>query len=212
MRLTVPFILGAFVIVIAAACGGGPPPPPPGPDPDSIAREQARRDSAAVAARQQSVADSLQRARAEVERMERERRRADSLATIRAETEAVREMLARTVHFDFDRSNIRPGQDTEVLEQKLAVLQANPNLQLEIVGHCDERGTDEYNMALGNRRALSARKFLTDRGIAEARITVRSRGEEEPLEAGHNEAAWARNRRDEFRITGGGDALRRPGM
>jgi len=114
------------------------------------------------------------------------------------------------INFDFNRSNIREGVDTEVLTQKIAILQANPNLRLEIVGHCDERGTDEYNMALGNRRAVSARAFLTDRGIAESRITVRSRGEEQPLDSGHTEAAWARNRRDEFRIVGGGDALVRP--
>jgi len=115
------------------------------------------------------------------------------------------------VHFDFNRSNIREGEDTQVLEMKLAILVANPNLRLEIVGHCDERGTDEYNMALGNRRAVSSRAFLTDRGIAETRITVRSRGEEQPLDAGHTEEAWARNRRAEFRIVGGGDVLVRPG-
>jgi peptidoglycan-associated lipoprotein len=115
------------------------------------------------------------------------------------------------VHFDFNMSNIREGEDTEVLEQKLAILLANPNLRLEIVGHCDERGTDEYNMALGNRRAVSSRAFLTDRGIAESSISVRSRGEEQPLDAGHTEEAWARNRRAEFRITGGGDVLVRPG-
>ena len=209
MRLTLPLTVGVSVIVIAAATAcSSPPPPPPEPDQDSIrAVEQARRDSIEA---EQVKADSISRVRAAQERAERQAR-ADSLEAVRAETDAVREMISRMVHFDFDRSNIRDGEDTEVLAQKVAILQANPNLRLEIVGHCDERGTDEYNLALGNRRAVSSRAFLTDRGIAESRITVRSRGEERPLDSGHNEEAWARNRRSEFRIVGGGDSLARPG-
>lgn len=208
MRLTLPLTVGVSVIVIAAATAcSSPPPPPPEPDQDSIrAVEQARLDSIAAA---QALADSIRRAQEEQQRIERQAR-ADSLAAVRAETEAVRDMISRMVNFDFNRSNIRDGVDTEVLTQKIAILQANPNLRVEIVGHCDERGTDEYNMALGNRRAVSSRAFLTDRGIAETRITVRSRGEEQPLDSGHTEAAWERNRRAEFRIVGGGDALVRP--
>ena len=207
MRLSLPLTVGVSVVVLAAvtACSS-PPPPPPEPDQDSIRAEQARRDSIAAAA---ARADSIRRAQEAQQRIERQRR-ADSLAAIRAETEAVRDMISRMVNFDFNRSNIRDGVDTEVLTQKIAILQANPNLRLEIGGHCDERGTDEYNLALGNRRAVSGRAFLTDRGIAETRITVRSRGEEQPLDSGHTEAAWERNRRAEFRIVGGGDALVRP--
>ncbi|MFQ6045313.1 MAG: OmpA family protein, partial [Gemmatimonadales bacterium] len=167
----------------------------------SIAREEARRDSIARAEQMRRAReDSLARARA----------REDSLRRVREETEAVRAMIARMVHFDFDKSDIRPGEDTEVLQEKLAILQANPSLSIEITGHCDERGSDEYNIALGNRRALSARQFLIDRGIAESRIAVRSMGESQPIDPGHNEDAWAKNRRDEFRITGGGDVLKRP--
>ena len=207
MRLSLPLTVGVSAVVLAAvtACSS-PPPPPPEPDQDSIRAAQAVRDSIAAA---QARADSIRRAQEEQQRIERQRR-ADSLAAVRAETEAVRGMISRMVNFDFNRSNIRDGVDTEVLTQKIAILQANPNLRLEIVGHCDERGTDEYNMALGNRRAVSSRAFLTDRGIAETRITVRSRGEEQPLDSGHTEAAWERNRRAEFRIVGGGDALVRP--
>jgi len=209
MRLTLPLTIGASVIIAAvAACGGGQPEVAPGPDPDSIAREQARQDSIA---RERARADSIRRAQEERDRMERQRR-ADSLAAVRAENEAVMEMIARRMHFDFDRSNIRPGEDTEVIEQKLAILQANPGLRIEITGHCDERGTDEYNMALGMRRAVSAKQFLVDRGIDEARVTVRSQGEEQPLAMGHNEDAWSQNRRDEFRVTAGGGSLKRPGM
>lgn len=210
MRLTLPFTVGATVILLAAAaCGGGQPEVvAPAPDPDSIAREQARRDSIAAA---QARADSIRRAQEEADRIARQRR-ADSLAAVRAENEAVMEMVARRVHFDFDKSVIRPGQDTEVVEQKLAIMQANAGLQLEITGHCDERGTDEYNMALGMRRAVALKQFLVDRGVAESRITVRSRGEEQPLDSGSNEEAWQMNRRDEFRVISGGGSLKRPGM
>jgi peptidoglycan-associated lipoprotein len=209
MRLTLPITAGVAAILIAAACGGGQPEVAPGPDPDSIAAaEQARLDSIA---REQARQDSIRRAREEEERIMRQRR-ADSIAAVRAETEAVRSMIARRVHFDFDKYDIRAGEDTEVLEQKLAVLQTNSGLRLEITGHCDERGTDQYNMALGMRRANSSKQFLVDRGIDESRITVRSRGEEEPLDPGQNEDAWSQNRRSEFRVTGGGDVLKRPGM
>ncbi len=129
---------------------------------------------------------------------------------VRAETEAVQAMIARRIHFDFDRSNIRDGQDTDVLLEKVGVLQANPGLTIEIVGHCDERGSDEYNMALGNRRALAAKQFMVDRGITEDRISIRSMGEEQPLVAESNEDAWTQNRRDEFMIVAGGDVLKRP--
>lgn len=204
MRLTLPLTIGAAVVIGAAACGGGPPPPPPGPDPDSLARvEAARRDSLA---REQARRDSL--ARAEEERLRRMRE--DSLAAVRRETEAVRAIVSEMINFDFDRSDIRPGRDVQTLERKLAVLQANPNLRIEIVGHCDERGSDEYNLALGNRRALSARQWLVSRGISGDRITTRSMGEEQPLDPRSNEEAWARNRRNEFPVTAGGDVLRRP--
>ncbi len=205
MRLTLPLTLGMAAIVVAAACGGGQPDVAVGPDPDSLAREQARRDS--IAAAERARQDSIRRAEEERMRGARE----DSVNAARAAGEAVRAMVAQRVHFDFDMSNIRPGEDTRVLEQKLAILQANPALRIEIVGHCDERGSDEYNLALGNRRALSAKRFLTDRGIDPGRVTTASMGEEQPVDPASNEAAWALNRRDEFRITAGGDNLMRPG-
>jgi peptidoglycan-associated lipoprotein len=97
-----------------------------------------------------------------------------------------------------------------MLQQKLAIMQANTMLRIEITGHCDERGSDEYNMALGMRRATAAKTWLTSRGIAQDRITVRSMGEEQPIAMGSNEDAWAQNRRDAFAITAGGDRLVKP--
>ena len=211
MRHTLPISAGLLVIVIAAACGGGPPPPPPGPDPDSLAagqaEEQRGRDSIAA---EQAVQDSVQRDRQRIAAEER-RVREDSLGTVREETNNVRDLLARRVHFDFDRSNIGTD-DAAILDEKLAVLQRNPDLRIRVTGHCDERGSDEYNLALGNRRALAAKRYLTDRGIAESRIATNSMGEERPIAMGANEGAWSQNRRDEFTIISGGGTLKMPGM
>ena len=215
MRHILPISAGLVVVALAAACGGGPPPPPPGPDPDSLAAAQAQQ--AAAQARQDSInaertarQDSVRR---ETQRIQAQQRRAseDSIATVRAETNRVRDALARRVHFDFDRSNIR-AEDAAVLDQKLAILQTNATLRIQVTGHCDERGSDEYNLALGNRRALAAKRYLTDRGIADSRITTSSMGEERPLAMGNNEGAWTQNRRDEFTIVSGGNQLKMPGM
>ncbi len=212
MRHTLPISAGLLVMVVAAACGGGPPPPPPGPNPDSLAAAQAEeqlvRDS--IAAEQAAVQDSIAREGQRIAADER-RVREDSLAAVREETNDVRDLLARRVHFDFDRSNVRPD-DAAILDEKLAVLQSNPDLRIRVTGHCDERGSDEYNLALGNRRALAAKRYLTDRGIAESRIMTSSMGEERPIAMGANEEAWAQNRRDEFTIISGGGTLKMPGM
>ena len=85
-----------------------------------------------------------------------------------------------------------------VLNQIAAILKTNPSYSLDISGHCDERGTIEYNLALGERRARSAKKFLVALGIAGDRISTISYGEEKPVDTRSNEAAWAQNRRDEF--------------
>ncbi len=214
MRHTLPISAGLFVIVVAAACGGGPPPPPPGPDPDSLAAAQAEeqrvRDSIVVEQKAVAVRDSMERERQRIQAEERIARE-DSLGAVREETNSVRSLLARRVHFDFDRSNVR-RDDSAILDEKLAVLQRNPDLEIRITGHADERGSDEYNLALGNRRALAAKRYLTDRGIAESRIMTSSLGEERPIAMGANEEAWAQNRRDEFTIISGGGTLKMPGM
>ena len=77
----------------------------------------------------------------------------------------------------------------------------NPSVRVQIEGHCDERGTEEYNLALGERRANAAKQYLTTAGISAGRLSTISYGER-PLDPGHNEAAWAKNRRDHFVITG----------
>ena len=103
------------------------------------------------------------------------------------------------IYFDFDKSNLLMlAQD--VLRRKAEWLWSNPEISVIIEGHCDERGTNEYNLALGDRRAESARSFLVDLGIASSRLTTISYGEERPVDPGHNEEAWAKNRRAHFTI------------
>jgi peptidoglycan-associated lipoprotein len=104
---------------------------------------------------------------------------------------------AESIYFDFDRSFIKPEYRT-VLEKKVEFLKEFQKYSLRIEGNCDERGTNEYNLALGDRRAESAKSYLISRGISADRIETLSYGEERPLALGHNEEAWAQNRRDDF--------------
>jgi len=203
-RLTIPVVMAALALGGAAACGG--PPEPEGPTPEELA--QMRQDSI-DAARAQARADSL--------RMAREQARRDSIAAaqareraMQAETEAAMAIIQEMVFFDFDKSAIKPQAEVALMK-KLAVLRANPNVRIRIAGHADERGSVEYNRALGQRRAEAAKAFLVNFGISASRITTVSFGEDRPLETGHNEDAWAKNRRDEFTVISGGDQMRNPG-
>ena len=99
-------------------------------------------------------------------------------------------------------ADIREG-DRAVLSQNAEALKKFDFLRVTVEGHCDERGTVEYNLALGERRAASVKRYLVEHGIAEGRIGVMSYGEERPLDAGHTEEAWAKNRRAEFTVTEG---------
>ena len=133
---------------------------------------------------------------------------ADADAARRAEEEA---RLAREaaygsiqdmIFFDFDRSELRDDARA-TLQAKAEALRQFPDIRIRIEGHADERGTVEYNLALGERRADAARAYLIDLGIDSDRMTTISYGEERPAVDGHNEAAWSQNRRDEFVIIGG---------
>lgn len=103
------------------------------------------------------------------------------------------------IYFEFDKSRLLP-ESKEILRNKAKWLMAHPDVSVIIEGHCDERGTSEYNMALGDRRAQSAKSYLVDLGIGSRRLMTISYGEERPLDPSHNEMAWAKNRRDQFVI------------
>ena len=104
------------------------------------------------------------------------------------------------IHFEFDSIRLDP-QAQEILRKKAQWLRENPSVRAVVEGHCDNRGTNEYNLALGDRRAHNAKVFLIDLGIDETRLQTLSFGEERPLDPGDTEQAWARNRRVHFVIT-----------
>ena len=190
-----------FVMVFAAtlmvgACGGDPPPPPPPPQPDQ--------DS--LRAYNDSVAAAEAARRAEAERLAAERAAEAERQRLMREARAT---LEEMVFFDYDMSEIRSDAQTS-LRAKVDILRASPQVQIRIEGHADERGSTEYNMALGNRRAEAIRQFLVGFGLAENRFEIVSFGEGRPLAQGSTEQSWARNRRGQFVITAGASAINPP--
>ena len=163
---------------------------PTGPTPEEL---EAQRIADSIAA----YNEEQRRLQAEMEAAERENARRAA---------AARNTLMQTVYFDYDESNIRTDTET-ALRAKVEILRSNPGVMLRMEGHADERGTSEYNIALGNERAESVIQFLAGFGISADRFVSVSYGEERPAMQGSNEDAWAQNRRVEFVITAGGDAI-----
>ena len=130
-----------------------------------------------------------------------------------AEAERVRAALVNEmssmIHFGYDQFNIR-SEDEALLNRKAEIMRVNPAVRIRVVGHADDRGSDEYNLALGMRRATAAKDFLVRIGVDAGRIEVASLGEEVPLDASATESAWAMNRRGEFEIIAGNQTLRAP--
>jgi peptidoglycan-associated lipoprotein len=107
--------------------------------------------------------------------------------------------VLRTIYFDYDKSEIRADQ-RPTLQSNAQWLRENPTATILVEGNCDERGTREYNVALGNRRATATMEYLVSLGVEAGRIEIISYGEERPVAQGSNEAAWARNRRADFKV------------
>jgi peptidoglycan-associated lipoprotein len=189
-RVLVPVVAASLFL---AACRSDPPPPPEPVGPTAEELERMRQDSIAAAMRQ----DSIRRA-AEADAAAAEARE----ASIRA----ARATLEETIYFDYDEAAIRSDAE-RVLRQKMDILRNSPAVQVRIEGHADERGSTEYNIALGNRRAESVRQFLTGFGLDAGRFAIVSYGEERPQAQGSDESAWAQNRRAEFVITAGADQI-----
>lgn len=199
----------AAPVLLAAACSHPQQPAALAPQPAPDLAAAARRDSLAAAPRRDSIAlaqrnDSLMRLAAA-------RAHADSL---RAEVEngggldaangaalllppAEDSVLVARIHFGFNEANLTP-EGRVTLDQKVTLLKRYQRLRVEIAGNADERGSDEYNLALGLRRAAAAKAYLVNYGVAGDRLSVISYGKERPLDAAHTEEAWAANRRDEF--------------
>lgn len=125
----------------------------------------------------------------------------DDSAERAAEMRRLVGVLEQIVHFDYDESTIRADAQ-ERLAAKVPILRQHPNVRMRIEGHADERGSVEYNLALGMRRANAVRDYLTGFGLDAARFETFSYGEDRPMAQGNNESAWSQNRRAEFRVSG----------
>ena len=194
MKLRHALVLALLPLTALGACKKRPRVVPV-PDTDTMAvvdgNEGATEDSIRLANEER---ERLERERAERDRLERER--------IERETAGAREVLTEIVFFEYDSDQIT-GEAEDRLRLKAAVLAANPNVRLRIEGHADQRGSTEYNLALGQRRAEAVRAFLANYGVDPDRFTTVSYGKERPLLEGDGEEVWSRNRRAEFAVIGG---------
>ena len=202
MKLPPLLTLAGVGVLALGACHRSPPPaaePTPSASTtnadslraDSIARaEAAKRDSAARAAARE---DSIRRAN----------------AAAQAAEEEVRNMLSAAVHFELDQSDLS-AENRALLDRKATILAKNRGLRIRVEGNADDRGSDEYNLALGMRRAAETKRYLIQKGVSEAQLETISNGEERPVCQDEGEGCWSRNRRAEFTITAGGDRLALP--
>jgi peptidoglycan-associated lipoprotein len=166
------FPLSAILLSISMGCHKKEAPPPPPPPPPVVEKKpEVKVDSTAIKARMR--AEALSRAKSAVGQS--------------------------TVYFDYDKSEIR-DEYRSALYTVVENMKKFSEIRIQVDGHCDERGTAAYNLALGERRANAAKKFLSDAGISGSRIETKSWGEEKPATEGHNDAAWAKNRRDDFKV------------
>ena len=160
---------------------------PATPQDDAAARERALREQAL---REQAEREAKEKAAKEAADRAKKETAAKAAAILK-------ELQIPDINFDFDKYNLKPLAQTALKNGAPAYLKYK-EYKLVVEGHCDERGTAEYNLALGQKRADEAAKYLVDLGIEKERIKTISYGKEMPLDKGHDEAAWAKNRRDHF--------------
>ncbi len=192
MRKSRAWIFGAIMLAMLLALGV------------SCAKKQVTMETQEMAAEegaaQQSAEDEAARREAEEARLREQRARE---ARQRQEASSMSEAARRAafedeeIHFDFDKYVLTP-QAMMILDDKAAYLREHSGVRVLVEGHCDDRGSNEYNLALGDRRANSAKNFLVKSGVAASRITTISYGEEQPLCMQQNESCWYRNRRGHF--------------
>lgn len=166
----------------------------------SEAKEEAVAKAKAEAAEKARVAaEAKVKAEAKAKAGKEAEEKAKMEAEEQAKAEAIKAFQAEDIHFDLDRYDIKEG-DREILKSLAEWLLDNKNMKVEIEGHCDERGADEYNLALGDRRAHSVMQYMTMLGVTSERISATTYGEEKPLCAEPTEDCWWKNRRAHFVI------------
>lgn len=210
-RLPMLATLAAAVVVMSACPSPAPVNTTPTPTVNQDSIDAANRARAEAEAAERARREAEARAAAEREAAERARREAEERARREAAAalDAARRAFSAAIYFDLDKSDLT-ADARATLDAKLPLLRANSAVRIRIAGHTDERGSDAYNIALGQRRAAAAKRYLVDNGIAADRIDVVSFGEDRPAMQGSDESAWSRNRRDEFEIIVGGETLRLP--
>jgi peptidoglycan-associated lipoprotein len=193
------FVLSSFLFT--ASCAKKQVIQEPVVDTAAIERERLAKEAAEKAAREAAEKERLAREAAEKERLAREAAEKERLAREAAEKlrQEISAFESQNISFDYDKSELKP-EAQDILKGKATFLQTHPDYNVSIAGNCDERGTNEYNLALGERRATAASKFIGALGVSENRISTVSYGEERPVDTGHNEDAWSKNRRDEFKL------------
>jgi len=170
--LVFPIAFAMAVVIFGCHKKEAPPPPPPPPPPVVEKKiEPVKVDSTEIWARQR--AEKVSKAKSSI--------------------------AEKKIYFDFDKSDIKP-EYRSVLMSTAEIMKEFSDVTIRIEGNCDERGTTAYNLALGERRANSAKQFLIDSGLQGSRIDTKSWGEEKPMALGHNEESWWQNRRDDFII------------
>lgn len=187
------FAIAVAASLVAAGCARKPAarPEPRRINTDSLLREQARLDSIDKAEAARNAASAAAAAAAKA-----------GPATTAPVTSTERSAIANVIYFELDDSALG-DESRAAIEAKAPVMLRHPNMRIRITGHADERGSDEYNLALGLRRAAEAKRYLAALGIAEDRIEILTLGEERPAVQGHTEEAWALNRRAEFEVIEG---------
>jgi peptidoglycan-associated lipoprotein len=206
LMISIGSIVLAGSTVLVTACHNAPP---PGTTTAQPTEAQLARTRDSLETVRKAAADSIERARvvmvaaqaradsieqARLARLAAARRVADEAAEKNTQ---LRQELGVMVHFDAAKSSLSED-DRDALDRKVTILNANPDVRLQITGACDERGSDTYNMALGQRRAASVKRYLVGKGIVASRLDPMSSGEKSPIDTGSTEAAWVQNRRAEF--------------
>lgn len=195
------FIITILILCIGLILMGCPKKTVVKDEPSVKKEEQAAAASAAKKAEAERVAKEKEEAKAREETTKKELEK--SLVTKQEPGiggVVFESSLLKDIYFDFDKYDVRP-EDALILKENAALLNKYPSVKIQIEGHCDERGTNEYNLALGERRANSTKNYLVSLGISPDRISIISYGEEKPLDPGHGEEAWAKNRRAHTIIT-----------
>jgi peptidoglycan-associated lipoprotein len=194
--IVLAFICSSFLLMTSCAKKQIQVSEPVQPTTQEMKAEGDEAAKAKAAEEAKSASEKEAKARAEAERQARLR----ELKMTQKLADEIRNFESDNIYFAFDRSDLT-DESKSTLREKGNWLRANRDYSVNISGNCDERGTAEYNLALGERRAHAAKKFLMGLGISENRLATISYGEEKPVDPGHNDEAWAKNRNAQFTLT-----------